>query len=125
MAFTSWCGFVSPAALGRCRSIRNVGHLVAARFRPELVHGRCWGWGLQFGQPQKKLTDCCQALSGQQPAYSAASLSFLSARALMRTVAGLAANTCSCLVKGLMPLRLGLAGIFCTSILSRPGSVKD
>ncbi len=57
--------------------------------------------------------------------YRAASLSFLSARALMRTVAGLAANTCSCLVNGLMPLRLGLAGIFCTSILSRPGSVKD
>lgn len=63
--------------------------------------------------------------SGQRSPYSAASLSFLSARALMRTVAGLAANTCSCLVNGLMPLRLGLAGIFCTSILSKPGSVKD
>src|SRR5688572_25173419 len=55
---------------------------------------------------------------------AAASLSFLRARTLIFTVAGLAANHCSSLVKGLMPLRFGLAGTLTTLIFSRPGRVN-
>jgi len=51
-------------------------------------------------------------------------LSFFSGRTLTRTLAGLAANHCSCLVNGLMPLRFGLAGIEATVIFSSPGSVN-
>lgn len=57
-------------------------------------------------------------------AQRAASLSFFSARIFSFTVAGLAANHCSSLVKGLMPLRLGLAGTLTAVIFSRPGMVK-
>src|SRR5690606_23945557 len=56
---------------------------------------------------------------------AAASLSFLSGRTLTLTEAGLAANHCSSLVKGLMPLRRGLAGTFCEVILSMPGRVNE
>src|SRR4249919_4122262 len=55
---------------------------------------------------------------------AAASLSFFSARTLILTVAGLAANHCSSLVNWLTPLRFGLAGTFTTLIFSRPGRVK-
>src|SRR3546814_20581644 len=55
----------------------------------------------------------------------AASLSFFSGRTLTLTEAGLAANHCSSLVKGLMPLRRGLAGTLTAVIFSRPGSVKE
>lgn len=57
-------------------------------------------------------------------AQRAASLSFFSARIFSFTVAGLAANHCSSLVNGLMPLRLGLAGTLTAVIFSRPGMVK-
>src|SRR5690606_35222321 len=56
---------------------------------------------------------------------AAASLSFFSGRTLTLTEAGLAANHCSSLVKGLMPLRRGLAGTLTAVILSRPGRVKE
>src|SRR5690606_5127733 len=55
---------------------------------------------------------------------AAASFSFFSGRTLTFTDAGLAANHCSSLVKGLMPLRLGLAGTLTEVIFSRPGRVK-
>src|SRR5690606_22897362 len=55
---------------------------------------------------------------------TAASLSFFSGRTFTLTEAGLAANHCSSLVKGLMPLRFGLAGTLTEVILSRPGRVK-
>ena len=55
----------------------------------------------------------------------AASLIFFRARTLMRTVAGLAANSRSWPVKGSMPLRFFLAGTSMTPILSRPGSVNS
>jgi len=57
-------------------------------------------------------------------AQRAASLSFFSARIFSFTVAGLAANHCSSLVNGLMPLRFGLAGTLTAVIFSRPGMVK-
>src|SRR5690606_19049060 len=53
-----------------------------------------------------------------------ASLSFLRARTLTFTVAGLAANHCSSLVKGLMPLRRGFAGTWTVVNLATPGRVK-
>src|SRR6478672_10825698 len=55
---------------------------------------------------------------------AAASLSFFSGRTLTLTVAGFAANHCSSLVNGLMPLRFGLAGTLTTVIFSRPGRVN-
>src|SRR5690348_13868439 len=55
---------------------------------------------------------------------SAASFSFFSGRTFTFTVAGLAANTCSCLVNGLMPVRFGLAGTWIALILNRPGRVN-
>src|SRR5690554_3147907 len=58
------------------------------------------------------------------PGQAAASLSFFSGRTLTFTDAGLAANHCSSLVKGLMPLRLGLAGTLTEVIFRRPGRVK-
>src|SRR5688572_25629987 len=59
--------------------------------------------------------------SGHQ---AAASFNFLSGRTLTLTLAGLAANHCSSLVNGLMPLRFGLAGTLTTVIFSRPGRVN-
>ncbi len=55
---------------------------------------------------------------------SAASFSFLSGRTFSLVEAGFAANQTSSLVKGLMPLRLGLAGTFTAVILRRPGSTN-
>src|SRR5690606_8719781 len=55
---------------------------------------------------------------------AAASFSFFSGRTLTFTEAGLAANHCSSLVNGLMPLRFGLAGTLTEVIFSRPGRVK-
>src|SRR5690606_20920059 len=52
------------------------------------------------------------------------SLSFFSGRTLTLTEAGLAANHCSSLVNGLMPLRFGLAGTLTDVTLNRPGRVK-
>src|SRR5688500_17426289 len=60
--------------------------------------------------------------SGNQ---AAASFSFFSGRTLTFTEAGLAANHCSSLVNGLMPLRLGLAGTLTAVIFSRPGRVNE
>src|SRR5690606_33884944 len=56
---------------------------------------------------------------------AAASLSFFSGRTLTLTEAGLAANHCSSLVKGLMPLRRGLAGTLVAVILRMPGRVNE
>jgi hypothetical protein len=56
--------------------------------------------------------------------YIAASFRRFSGRTLSLVVAGLAANHCSSLVNGLMPLRLGLAGTLTELIFSRPGRVK-
>src|SRR5690606_9326351 len=55
---------------------------------------------------------------------AAASLSFFSGRTLTLTEAGLAANHCSSLVNGLMPLRRGLAGTLTAVTLNRPRRVK-
>src|SRR5690606_34179265 len=55
---------------------------------------------------------------------AAASLSFFSGRTFTFTEAGLAANHCSCLVNGLMPLRFGLAGTLTAVNLATPGRVK-
>jgi hypothetical protein len=55
----------------------------------------------------------------------AASFSFLSGRILILTLAGFAANHCSSLVNGLMPLRFGLAGTLTAVIFRRPGSVNE
>ena len=56
--------------------------------------------------------------------YSAASFKRFTARAFSLTLAGLAANHCSSLVKGLMPLRLGLAGTATRFTRSSPGMVN-
>src|SRR5690554_1023801 len=61
----------------------------------------------------------------EQVDQDAASFSFFSGRTLTFTEAGLAANHCSSLVNGLMPLRRGLAGTFWDVILSMPGSVNE
>lgn len=45
-------------------------------------------------------------------------------RVLIFTEAGLAANHCSSLVKGLIPLRFGLAGTLTVLIFNKPGRVK-
>src|SRR6202000_855448 len=57
--------------------------------------------------------------------YSAASFSFFRARVLIFTEAGFAANMRSTPVNGSLPMRFFLAGTFCTTTLSRPGSVKE
>src|SRR3546814_14052018 len=56
---------------------------------------------------------------------AAASFSFFSGRILTFTDAGLAANHCSSLVNGLMPLRFGLAGTLTAEIFSSPGNMKE
>src|SRR5690606_17064102 len=61
---------------------------------------------------------------GWRRGQAAASLSFLSGRTFTFTEAGLAANHCSSLVNGLMPLRRGLAGTLTAVNLATPGSVK-
>lgn len=61
---------------------------------------------------------------GMIETYSAASLSFLSARALIRTDAGLASNQRSSPVKGSLPKRRFLAGTFSAEIFSSPGKVN-
>src|SRR5690606_32919511 len=78
--------------------------------------------------PRKRSGTAC-AVPDRVPRWTgrdqaAASLSFLSGRTLTLTDAGLAANHCSSLVKGLMPLRRGLAGTLTEVIFSRPGRVK-
>ena len=50
------------------------------------------------------------AVSTDEVPYRAASFSFFSGRTLSFTVAGLALNTCSSFVKGLIPLRAFFAG---------------
>src|SRR5690606_39491645 len=62
--------------------------------------------------------------SASRADQAAASLSFFSGRTLTLTEAGLAANHCSSLVNGLMPLRFGLAGTLTEVTLNRPGRVK-
>src|SRR5690606_37437203 len=62
--------------------------------------------------------------SASRADQAAASLSFFSGRTLTLTEAGLAANHCSSLVNGLMPLRFGLAGTLTAVTLNRPGRVK-
>ena len=57
-------------------------------------------------------------------AQSAASLSFFSGRTFSLVVAGLALNTVSSFVKGLIPLRAFLAGTAMAVTFSRPGSTK-
>ena len=60
------------------------------------------------------------------PSYQrAASLSFFNARVLILTVAGLAAKTRSCFVKGSMPVRFFLAGTLVTLTFNSPGSVNE
>src|ERR1700761_9516019 len=58
-----------------------------------------------------------------QPA--AASFSFFSGRALMRTLAGLAGNQRSSPVNGSLPKRFFFAGTACTTIFRRPDSVNS
>ena len=48
---------------------------------------------------------------GRLPPYLAMSLSAFSGLTFTTLRAGLAANTCSCLVNGLMPVRFGVAGL--------------
>src|SRR5688572_22909303 len=57
-------------------------------------------------------------------AQAAASFNFFSGRTFTLTLAGLAANHCSSLVNGLMPLRFGFAGTLTTVIFNRPGRVN-
>src|SRR5688500_10045226 len=52
------------------------------------------------------------------------SFSALSGRTLMTLRAGLALNICSCLVKGLIPLRALVAGFWITLIFIRPGTAN-
>src|SRR5688500_13444155 len=47
-----------------------------------------------------------------------------SGRTLITLRAGLALNICSCLVKGLIPLRAVVAGLWTTLIFTRPGSAN-
>src|SRR5690606_13563347 len=77
------------------------------------------------GPPGAGLLDPERWNAPERMDQAAASLSFLSGRTLTLTEAGLAANHCSSLVKGLMPLRRGLAGTFCEVILSMPGRVNE
>src|SRR4051812_41482397 len=54
-------------------------------------------------------------------AYLAMSLRAFKGRTLTTRRAGLALNICSCLVKGLMPLRALVAGLLTMVIFMRPG----
>jgi len=56
--------------------------------------------------------------------YLAMSLRAFKGRTLMTLRAGLAAKTCSSLVNGLMPFRLGVAGLWMTMLFIRPGKAK-
>src|SRR6187401_1173644 len=56
--------------------------------------------------------------------YFAKSFRFFRGRTLTTRRAGLAANICSSLVKGLMPLRALVAGLLMTVIFIKPGTVK-
>src|SRR4051794_23543084 len=56
--------------------------------------------------------------------YFAMSFRALSGRTLMTLRAGLALNICSCLVKGLIPLRALVAGLLMTMIFIKPGTAK-
>src|SRR5690606_41152617 len=87
------------------------------------VHGQAWtaGWRVlrarranRAGQAANEngaaLRPPRRRASASRADQAAASLSFFSGRTLTLTEAGLAANHCSSLVNGLMPLRFGLAG---------------
>src|SRR3954466_14428037 len=56
--------------------------------------------------------------------HFAMSFRALSGRTLMTLRAGLALNICSCLVKGLIPLRALVAGLLMTMIFIKPGTAK-
>src|SRR5690606_10934833 len=92
--------------------------------------------GGMHGGSMRRMRACIERIRGKrmrQPGrpphpcgnQAAASLSFLSGRTFSLVDAGLAANHCSSLVNGLMPLRRGLAGTLTAVIFSRPGSVKE
>src|SRR5690625_21748 len=135
----------SPAAAGRPFRVRKGGGRSAARAGGHGAKGRAGRGGahqvaakaseerprLTQENPQKKPAPWSRPFrsgSWKRPErmdQAAASLSFLSGRTLTLTEAGLAANHCSSLVKGLMPLRRGLAGTFCEVILSMPGRVNE
>src|ERR1700691_4577895 len=57
-------------------------------------------------------------------AYFTASLTAFTGRARTALLAGFAANVCSCLVNGLMPLRAGRAGFFTTVNFAKPWSTN-
>src|ERR1700677_831313 len=57
-------------------------------------------------------------------AYFTASLTAFTGRARTALLAGLAANVCSCLVNGLMPLRAGRAVFFTTTNFAKPCSTN-
>src|SRR5688572_24407342 len=61
----------------------------------------------------------------ERVAQAAASFNFFSGRTFTLVEAGFAANHCSSLVNGLMPLRFGFAGTLTAVIFSRPGRVKE
>src|SRR5690606_12287018 len=76
---------------------------------------------METGRQSPSRFDVQLSVAGNQ---AAASLSFFSGRTLTFTEAGLAANHCSSLVNGLMPLRLGLAGTLTALNLATPGRAK-
>src|SRR5207342_2962293 len=79
----------------------------------------------RHARQEKRAARAALFFSGLQLPQAAASLSFLSGRTLTLVEAGFAANHCSSLVTGLMPLRFGLAGTLTAVIFSRPGRVKE
>jgi hypothetical protein len=76
-----------------------------------VIPGAC----VQFGNPLG---------NGLQVPQLTASLMAFTGRARTVLLAGLAANVCSCFVKGLMPLRAGQAGFFTTTNFAKPGSMN-
>jgi len=68
---------------------------------------------------------CCEHEDPRRfVSQATASLTALTGRARTALLAGLAANVCGCLVKGLMPWRALVAGFFTTRNLAKPGIVK-
>lgn len=77
---------------------------------------------VQRQRPKEKGAEA--PLMRRQP-FTAASLTFFSARTFTRTVAGLASNHCSRPVNGFLPKRRLVAGTFTDVTLNRPGSVNS
>src|SRR5215207_5347211 len=89
-----------------------------AQRNPGKVHPSCDGPGFRFAPSGLRVPE---SLSRPQTA----SLATFSGDALTDLLAGLAANCIGSLVKGLMPLRASVAGLFTTDILAKPGMTNS